>query len=150
MKDLITKKKSNLDSNKKKVKFDANETTSKKEIFNLSKYISCFEFITNSQIAKIENDNLLNSLNDYSQSRYYQIKAALNAHEKQLFSHFLYSNFLQKNIDFDHDLFKCFLKTLPLRKINLFVCRYLKNFFNQFNKKIIKFLKGFTCKCLVK
>jgi hypothetical protein len=126
MKQSIKNKKSILDSYKRKVKFDTVESISKKETFHLSKFISCFEFIsnTNSQLSKTENDNLLNSLNDYSQLRYYQLKAGLNAQEKQMLSRFVFSSFLNTNIDFDQDLFKCFLKTTPLRKINLFVCLY--------------------------
>jgi hypothetical protein len=130
IKEALSKAQMSSEAKKKSVKF--NVAPDSTEPLSLSKYINCFEFISSSNTVKpsasetytdslSSNNNLMNSLNDYSQQRHYQLKASINSLDKQMLSTFLFASLLRTKRLFDSTLFATFLKTIPLRKIQLFV-----------------------------
>ena len=117
----------------KKVKFS--EPESNKCLISLAKYISFFDSSS--------------SKTDYTKQRYFSLSNGLAASDKQTLGAFLYSSLLGNEVEFEPVLFKEFVKSVPLKKIqllDLLVNAWLnQNYENLGNLyKYITILSGFS------
>lgn len=85
------------------------KSESESTVFDFPKFISCFEYIAN------------NTQSDYSRRKYFDLNKRITIKDKQQLGAFLFGALLNTE-PYDANLFRNFMNTIPLGKIQLLVC----------------------------